>query len=204
MKKIAAKFFVGKDDRYSGLIAFAIVGLIALGCTCGDKFDLANLGKNDNTSRTESNSSIDSTSSKPTTKADASTGQVPADDQLQEIARETIMDFNDAIQSRDFTDFHRTISKPFQKQVSPERFKETFKAFIDLKINFREISTLDADFTSTPAVESSLGNKILKLKGNYPTTPRRTNFELKYVPEGQDWKLIGIEINTKDQSTETP
>jgi len=109
------------------------------------------------------------------------------------------MDFNAAIQSADFTDFHRTISKPFQKQVTPERFKQVFQVFIDADIDFREIRTLDADFTSTPAVESSLGVKTLKLKGFYPTSPRNTRFDLKYIPEGQDWKLIAIEINTKDE-----
>ena len=200
MKHTIVAILFGKDTKFSGIIAFSVVAMIALGCTCGKNFDLANLGKTDNSSSTASNTPADSNASRPTsTKADASTGNVPTEDQLQEIVKTTVMDFNAAIQSADFTDFHRTISKPFQKQVTPERFKQVFQVFIDADIDFREIRTLDADFTSTPAVESSLGVKTLKLKGFYPTSPRNTRFDLKYIPEGQDWKLIAIEINTKDE-----
>ena len=118
MKKLANSMLFGKDSRVSGLIAFAIVGAIALGCTCNKEF--GDLSKSKDSERAPvSNSSSESPSA-----ADASTGEVPTERQSQELARTTLMDFNDAIQKGDFEGFHRTISKPFQKQASPERLRD--------------------------------------------------------------------------------
>lgn len=197
MKKLAAELLFGKNSMFSGIIALSIVSAIALGCTCGKT--LSDLGKNDDSTTASNTSSTSNTSdAPPVKKADASTGQVPPNEQLQDLARTTILDFNDALQSKDFSDFHRNISKPFQKEASPERFREVFKSFIDAGIDFKEVRSLTANFTSPATIDKSVGGKQLKLKGNYATSPRRTNFELKYVPEGDEWKLIYIEINTKD------
>lgn len=203
MKKFALDLFFGKDNRISGLIAFTVIGLIALGCTCGKNFNL-DTNTASNNSGTTSNTSYNSTtttSSTPKTDvedADASTGKVPSDAQMQELVRETVLDFNAAIQSEDFTSFHSNISKPFQKQASPERFKEVFAEFMNNNINFSEISDLQAEFSPAPAVGREMGYKVLTANGSYATTPRRTKFELKYIPEGKEWKLIFIRISTKD------
>ncbi len=192
MKEFVSRLLFGKDTLFNGLVALGIIGAIALGCTCPK--DLGNSG----TSNSSNSTSTSNTSSSSPSKPDASTGEVPTEPQLQEIARTTILDFNDAIQKGDFTDFHKTMSKPFQKQASPTKLKDVFKAFVDAKLDFKEVRTLDASFSPAPEVESGTGGKVLRLKGNYPTKPRRTNFELKYIPEGKDWKLISIEIYTKD------
>ena len=196
MKKLAAELLFGKNSMFSGIVALLIVGAIALGCTCNK--ELGNLGKDDDSTTASNTSSTSEPTDAPVKKADASTGQVPSSEQLQDLAKTTILDFNDALQTKDFSNFHRNISKPFQKEASPERFKQVFKAFIDAGIDFEEIRTMQANFTTPSTIDKSVGGKQLKLKGNYATSPRRTNFELKYIPEEDEWKLISIEINTKD------
>src|SRR5690606_981515 len=102
MKKLASSLFFGKDSRASGLIALAIVGAIALGCTCNKEF--GDLGKSDSPDapdRPTANRSTD----EPVAKSDASEGEVPSDREAQEIARTTLLDFNEAIQKGDFEDF---------------------------------------------------------------------------------------------------
>lgn len=195
MKKHLHDLIFGRSTILSGIVALSIMALIVLGCSCGKNFDLSNLGL-DNSSPSSSPSP---TSAKSKAKADASKGDVPSDDQLQTLAKTTVLDFNDAIQSGDFSDFHATLSKPFQKQVSAEKLGGVFHEFIDAKVNFKEVKDLDAKFTSTPSVEKTLGYQMLTLKGNYATSPRKTNFELKYIPEGSDWKLSSIDINTHDK-----
>lgn len=186
----------GKESRTNGFAAMFLMGLVALGCTCKD---FGNSSKNDNSTTVSNTTSTSNTSSTPVVEpADASTGQVPVDAQLQELARTTILDFNDALQSKDFTEFHRNISKPFQKEASPARFRQVFQSFIDARIDFSEVRSLKANFTTPASIDKSLRAKTLKLKGNYAISPRRANFELKYIPEGRDWKLIYIEINTKE------
>lgn len=193
MKKLATALLFGKDSRLSGLIAFAIVGAIALGCTCNKEF--GDLGKSNDSERAPASNSSSETPS----RADASTGEVPTERQAQELARTTLMDFNDAIQKGDFEDFHRTISKPFQKQASPERLRDVFTVFVDANADFSSARHMTAEFSPSPSVEKKSGINHLHLKGRYPTSPRKTNFDFKYIPEDGEWKLVAIEVNTKDQ-----
>lgn len=127
--------------------------------------------------------------------ADASNDMIPSEDELQEMAQKTLIDFNDAIQAGDFTDFFQTISKLWQRQSSPAKLKDTFQVFVDRKMDFGEIRTMGADFTSKPRVDESKGFKELILKGRYDTSPNPTKFELKYTPEGKNWKLTGISVD---------
>src|SRR5687768_16233424 len=46
MKTTISNLLLGKNNVISGLIALALVATIALGCTCGKNFDLANIAKN--------------------------------------------------------------------------------------------------------------------------------------------------------------
>jgi len=64
MKHTIVAILFGKDTKFSGIIAFSVVAMIALGCTCGKNFDLANLGKTDNSSSTASNTPTDSNASR--------------------------------------------------------------------------------------------------------------------------------------------
>lgn len=196
MMKLATTLLFGGNARTNGLFAFAIVGAIALGCTCNKGFGDF---ESSNTSGPTSSNSTSNSAPQPPPKADASTGEVPTESQNQELARETVLDFNDAIQSGDFTSFHSTVSKPFQKQASPEKMGDAFRAFINAKPDFSDVKTLTATFSPSPSIQRTSGVKNLQLKGYYETSPRRMNFELKYIPEGKEWKLISIEINTMNQ-----
>ena len=60
----------------------------------------------------------------------------------------------------------------------------------------RQISDLEADFSPEPAIGREVGFKTLKLSGKYPTSPNVTKFELNYIPEGKEWKLSKIEVDT--------
>ncbi len=128
-------------------------------------------------------------------KADASRGEIPEGDELQTMAQKTLVEFNDAIQADDFTDFFQSISKLWQRQSSPAKLKETFQKFIDRKFDIGEVRTMEADFTSKPRVDDSKGFKELILEGRYDTSPNPTKFELKYTPEGKNWKLTGIMVD---------
>lgn len=199
MKQLLREIVFGKNTKLNGLLALSVVSLIALGCTCGKNFDLSNIGKEDNTTRTSSNTADNSTSTttKPTyTKSDASKAEMPSDAELQDMVKGTLMDFNDAVQKADFSDFHSKICKPWQKQTTPESLKTTFQGFIDKSISIASIRSLDADFSPSPEIGREVGYKTLKLEGKYSTSPNVTKFELNYIPEGKDWKLSKIVVDT--------
>jgi hypothetical protein len=132
-------------------------------------------------------------------KTSSSDPDVPSEEELQELARKSVLDFNEAIQTDDFSDFHSTLSKPFQKDASPEKLAGVFHEFVEAKVNFSEIEELKAKFASAPAISTAGKYEMLQLKGQYPTSPRKTNFDLKYIYEDGEWKLGSININTKNQ-----
>jgi hypothetical protein len=205
MKKVISNIVFGRGNALSGLIAFGVVALIALGCTCGKNFDLSNLTKdNSNTTRTSSNTFGDGPSSSPrspsTTHADASKGEMPAVDELQWMAKETLLDFDSAVQKADFTDFYSHISKEWQKQTTPESMKTTFQGFIDKSISIKDISSLDAEFSPSPSIGREVGFKTLMVEGKYSTSPNLTKFELNYIANGKDWKLSKIVVDTTERN----
>lgn len=199
MKRVISNIIWGRGNALSGVIAFGVVGLIVLGCTCGKNFDLSNLGKeNSNSSRTSTNTFGDGDSKRKTDveKPDASKGLIPpSDDQLQVMVRETMLDFNDAIAKDDFNDFYSKICKEWKQQTTPDGMKVMFQKFIDGRASFKEISDMNASFT-TRKVSKDGQYKTLEVDGEYATSPNPTTFELNYLAEGTEWKLSKIRVVT--------
>jgi len=195
MNRIFNGMLFGRSTAVSGVISLSVIAAVALGCTCGKDLDLGNLGKEKENGPTVSNTS----SSNSTTigrKPDASKGLIPPDDdELQYLVRETMLDFNDAIQREDFTEFHSKLCEPWQEQVTPDGLKNMFRQFIDGKANFGEIRNMDAKFTLRK-VKKEAGYQILEVNGEYPTSPNPTTFELNYLAEGKDYNLSKIRVET--------
>lgn len=187
-----------KNNQISLLLVLGIFIVFALGCS----FDLGKSAENtttpankETTDTKETKTEKDTTETKKSsTKADASKKEVPSDDEAQEMAKATLMEFNKAIQDEDFTDFHGTISKTWQKEITPQKFNDAFKEFIDKKVDISGISSEDANFSTPPAVKKEQGFDMLTLDGDYDTSPSKTKFELKYIPEGKEWKLSRIRV----------
>jgi hypothetical protein len=189
MKKILTEIFFGKNSITSGVLALLVISAIGLGCFC-----------NKNKLESLSNSGTSTPTPAPTkafTKADASKSEVPTDEEMQEIVKRTMLDFNDAIKKEDFTDFHSQISKKFKEQTTPEKFKRGFIQFIEKKLDISAIKSEKADFTSGPKIVKNNKNTELTVEGRYDISPNPVRFKLNYIPEDKDWKLFGIEVNTR-------
>ncbi len=202
MKESLSTFVNSKNSLANGVLALFVVALIALGCTCNDK-DGFQWGSKENTNssgqkekKEEGNPFETPEEKKEIVKADASKGELPSDEELQETVKETLMNFNDAVQQGDFSDFHKTISKFWQRQTKPKTFEDGFRQFIERKADISEIRSKEANFT-TKRVDSSKRLKRLIVKGSYPTSPSPTQFELEYIPEGKEWKLFAINVRTR-------
>lgn len=197
MKKLVSEIFFGKSSIVSGILALAIISVIGAGCFCNkDRFK--NLTNSTSSSPTPTAApSATATVKKDYKKADASKTEIPKDDEMQDIVKKTLLDFNGGLQKEDFSDFYATISKFWQKQTSSDKLKSSFQSFIDGDADLSPISSLTATFKRGPETTRSLGMKTLEVDGEYPTSPIITTFELKYVAEGKEWKLAGINVKTK-------
>jgi len=132
------------------------------------------------------------------TKTDAK-AEIPSNDKLQTLVKSTFMDFSDAVQDGDFTDFHKKVAKVWREDTTPEEMLTSFKPFVDNKESYdfkKAVSPLDATFSPAPAMEKVAGLDAMVVKGHYPTKPLQANFDLKYVMDDGTWKLIGINIKT--------
>ena len=117
---------------------------------------------------------------------------IPSEAELRSMAKEALLDFNQAVKARDFSAFFAKISDSWKKQTTPGELANAFQEFSDKKIDIGSIAALTPLFDS-PASTNEKG--FLVLIGHYPTKPSVVRFTLKYIHETAGWKLIAIEVN---------
>ncbi len=184
--------FVMNEDGKSFKIAFAGMGP-------SFRIDKAPSGGQMTLDGVVYKSSGGSTDSRSDSKSSSAKPEVPSNEKLQSLVKTTFLDFSDAVQGEDFTDFHKKVAKVWRESSTPDEMLEGFKVFVDNKENYnfkKAISPLDATFDPAPAIEDFKGIDALILKGFYPTKPEQANFELKYALDDGNWKLVGINIRT--------
>lgn len=206
MKNFVGKLFVGRNANFNVLLVLCVFAFVGLGCfgsgrnkddnpspTPASSPSKDNSNKSDNTNK----KSDDNDNKKEITKkANAAKWEVPETDEMKDMTRTALMDFNEAVQDGDFADFHTKISKTWQKQTTPEKFNQAFSEFISKKVDISNISSSEPEYSPDPTVQQDLGAKKLIAKGCYDVSPRPVGFTLKWIPEGKEWKLFGIEVDT--------
>ena len=192
MKHLLSNILNGKDNRMSGVLALALVALIALGCTCGKNFDLSNIGSNSNSSGTSNTSSSD-----PFGGDDDDSGDVD-DNLVKATIKSTTAMFANAISTEDFSRLYADTADEFKKQYTEEQLKAAFSDFIRQKRQLLPILAktvaMDPEFDSPPATRTEGSHAILTAAGKYNTTPLPVRFKYEYVKRGCSWKLLKMEI----------
>ena len=121
--------------------------------------------------------------------------QKPPDAFTQEVLiKASLLTFNDANVTGNYTVMHAKLSKPFRDSFPPERLKEVFKVFHDKKIDF-DLIAAKQPIASKPAAVND--NGVLMLHGHFDTTPSRVNYELDFIMSDGEWKLIRINVQLK-------
>jgi hypothetical protein len=118
----------------------------------------------------------------------------PSDADITKLTNNTIQLFADAINKEDFSEFFGSISKLWQGQITAQKLEESFKAFIDNKIDMTVLKGIDPAFSTKPALDEN-GNLVLN--GYYVYEESKVNFKLQYVYEYPEWKLFGINVSIK-------
>jgi hypothetical protein len=105
-----------------------------------------------------------------------------------------LLDFNSAVQSGSFDSFHSSASSYFQDQFTTARLEQQFGEFVRRKIDISDIASKQAAIK--PSFEDQNGIKVLNANGSYPTNPV-VDFELQYIQEDIEWKLLSINVRIK-------
>ena len=186
MKKIINNLIWGSDNRVTGLIAFAIVGFIALGCACP---------RNNDQSSTPSNTTSDNPFS---TSADSDDSEMPNQTLLNALVKETTADFAGAISTSDFSRLYDKASRDFKATYTLQQTEDVFKDFVKNKrlvgpILAKAIA-MEPQFSPEPSIRTENGLSILVTNGKYATKPVPTNFEYEYVKRDGSWKMLKLVI----------
>ena len=119
---------------------------------------------------------------------------VPPRDALAQMTMDTLLAFNRSVTGQDFTPLYEHISKTGRSRTSPEELEKAFTSFIEHGVDIAAIGQAKPAFDPAPVIDG--GGRLL-VKGMYPTKPARVFFNLEYVFEDEEWRLIGIDVQIK-------
>jgi hypothetical protein len=119
---------------------------------------------------------------------------IPANDQLVRMVNDTTQVFGRSLRDKSMQGFYGYISQVWQQQISVDALNKIFKPFIDAELDLSGLKGISPVFDTQPALDD---NGVLIVKGYYPSKPLRVLFTQKYVLEGSEWKLLGINVNAK-------
>jgi hypothetical protein len=119
--------------------------------------------------------------------------KVPNERVLEALVKVTMLTFNDANVTGNYTVFHAKASKPFRQKFSPEKLEETFKEFSRNGIDFDIIAAYKPVYDPAPRVDT---DGRLLVEGYFPTEPTRVVYDLEFIPSDGEWKLISINVKT--------
>ena len=125
--------------------------------------------------------------------ATAAQAQKVPDATMQEmLIKSTLLTFNDANVTENYTVLHAKMSKPFRDQFPPDRLKTAFKDFSDKRIDI----ALVAAKIPVPDMPASINDDgVLTLEGHFDTSPKKLKYILGYIMSDGEWKPIRLKVD---------
>jgi len=121
--------------------------------------------------------------------------ELPAESAIRELATRTLVNFNDALRRQDFPAFLQSdCADPFQREHPADDMKPAFQAFIDKKADIAGVAAVAAVLDPPPSIDER--NSIMTA-GHYPTRPMNVHFALRYLREGEAWRVAAIDVSLK-------
>jgi hypothetical protein len=120
-------------------------------------------------------------------------GNVPDATAAKQMVNNTMLNFKNAVNAGDFEPFYRTqLSDRWKQEITPEKLKAIFAAFVEKKIDLSPIFFVDPVMEAPPSIDE---DGLLILKGGYPVEKEKVNvtYELAYSREAK-WALSGINV----------
>lgn len=123
--------------------------------------------------------------------------KVPPRAEIETLVTRSLLDFNAAVQKKDFTAFHANLSSAMQQKYTAEQVQGVFHKFITEGINLAPIEGVTPEFEPGPKLND---RGALEVKGHYPTKPSQVMFDLRFVRERGAWRIITINVQVRPVS----
>lgn len=127
--------------------------------------------------------------------APAFSAPLPSDTEQEILVKATLMTFNDANLTGNYSVLFDKSAKAFRDQISTEKLSEAFKSFRARKVNLESIVADDIDSSKEPKLDD---NGVLQLQGRFKDDKKKIRFDLKFVKEDGAWKILGLNVKYKE------
>jgi hypothetical protein len=118
--------------------------------------------------------------------------QMPSEDEQDVLVRSTLMTFNDANMSGNYSVLWAKSARQFQSQVPVEKFASAFEKFRLNELYFEDIINKKNESTEKPVIDA---NGVLTLAGVIKSDDMRVKYQLRFVQNEKAWKLVGINVD---------
>jgi hypothetical protein len=124
--------------------------------------------------------------------APAQAQKVPEARMQELLVRTTLLTFNDANLTSNYTVLHAKMSKPFRDQFPPDKLKSAFNDFSEKHIDIAYVAAM-APIPDKPASINDDG--VLTLEGHFETTPKKLKYNLGFIMSDGLWKPIRLNVD---------
>ena len=125
---------------------------------------------------------------------------LPSPIQQEILIKTTLLTFNDANLTGNYTVLHAKLAKAFRDKITPDGLKAAFKPFADQKADMGLIAAMPPVASSEATLNAARGS--LELRGYFATRPSRITYELDFLPSEGQWKPALIDVRIRPQTAE--
>jgi hypothetical protein len=124
--------------------------------------------------------------------APAQAQKVPEARMQELLIRTTLLTFNDANVTTNYTVLHARMSKPFRDQFPPDKLKAAFNDFSEKHIDIAYVAAM----TPMPDKPAGINDEgVLTLEGHFDTTPKKLKYNLGFIMSDGQWKPIRLNVD---------
>lgn len=118
---------------------------------------------------------------------------VPSASEQEVLVKTSLLTFNDANLTGNYTILNAKGSKPFRDQLTADKLKAGFQVFVDKHIDISGIAA-KPNVTDDAKID---GDGTLILAGSITISDSfKVTYSLKYIQSDGEWKMIGINVKT--------
>jgi hypothetical protein len=120
--------------------------------------------------------------------------RLPDQSRQEALIKATLLTFNDANVTGNYSIMHAKAAKPFRDEFPPHRLKEIFKLFAEKHVDFDIIAVKTPLPTQAPKIDE---NGRLIFQGYFDVSPGYVHYDLHYILSDGEWKPISIEVKLR-------
>ena len=119
--------------------------------------------------------------------------QVPKEATLKRIAREMMLDFDQAVRDRDLRRFYDTMWTA-RTEISYWKFEATYQEFLDDDVDLSGVQGVEPEFVDPPKLDRTSSGTLLVVNGRFGTEGGQVPFTFRYKYAHPIWRLFNINV----------